>query len=598
MSEVDDWHRGAIVAFERGSFEAAVALLERAVAIDPARADIQADLAVIAHNIGDRAKAETHFLRALTLTPDAPRLNFNFANLLRDLARHEEAAERYRTAIAGEPGFAPAHNNLGNVLKELKRWDEAATAYRAAIVADPDFAPAHRNLADIDEMKGRTEKAIAGFMRAASLRDDPGARIRAALAMPIIPGSVGEIDEIRARIEANLNDLIDAKLRLDDPLRQVGATPFHLAYHGRKDRPLMEALAKIYRAACPSLSYTAPHVDGWLGGLEGGPIRIGFVSAFLRDHTIARLNENLIAKLPRDKFEVRVFDRLPRDLAAARAILAQAELDIIYYTDIGMEPLTYFLGFARLAPVQCVAWGHPVTTGIDTIDYFISSRLIEPNGAVEAYSERLIQLDALPASVAAPEYGRAEADGPVFLCPQSLFKIHPEFDAMIGAILSQCPAAELAILDGQHPEWRAALDARWRRTIPHVIDRIRFVPRRDRAGFMSLLASARVILDTPHFSGGLSSLEALTAETPVVTLAGDYMRSRVTLGQYRRMGMGDVAATDAETYVATAVRLARDDAYLSETRDRIASSSLKLIDDPAPITEHALFFEKAVYGTV
>ena len=598
MSEVDDWHRRAIVAFERGSFEAAVALLERAVAIDPARADIQADLAVIAHNIGDRAKAETHFLRALTLTPDAPRLNFNFANLLRDLARHDEAAERYRTAIAGEPGYAPAHNNLGNVLKELKRWDEAATAYRAAIVADPDFAPAHRNLADIDEMKGRTEKAIAGFMRAASLRDDPGARIRAALAMPIIPGSVGEIDEIRARIEANLNDLIDAKLRLDDPLRQVGATPFHLAYHGRNDRPLMEALAKIYRAACPSLTYTAPHVDGWLGGLEGGPIRIGFVSAFLRDHTIARLNENLIAKLPRDKFEVRVFDRLPRDLAAARAILAQAELDIIYYTDIGMEPLTYFLAFARLAPVQCVAWGHPVTTGIDTIDYFISSRLIEPDGAAEAYSERLIQLDALPASVAAPEFGRAEVDGPVFLCPQSLFKIHPDFDTIIGTLLHRCPSAQLAILDGQHPEWRVALEARWRRSMPQVADRIRFVPRRDRTGFMSLLASARVILDTPHFSGGLSSLEALYMGSPVVTLAGDYLRSRVTLGQYRRMGMAEFAAHDTDNYVAAAMRLARDDAYLAETRDRIRSSSSKLIDDPAPITEHALFFEKAVYGTV
>jgi predicted O-linked N-acetylglucosamine transferase (SPINDLY family) len=186
----------------------------------------------------------------------------------------------------------------------------------------------------------------------------------------------------------------------------------------------------------------------------------------------------------------------------------------------------------------------------------------------------------------------------VFLCPQSLFKIHPEFDRMIGAILTQCPGAELAILDGQHPEWRAGLDARWRKSIPQVVDRIRFVPRRDRAGFMSLLASARVILDTPHFSGGLSSLEALCAGTPVVTLAGDYMRSRVTLGHYRRMGMADFAASDADTFIATAVRLARDDAVLAETRDRIATSSPNLIDDPAPIAEHALFFEKAVYGAV
>ena len=598
MSEADDWHRRAIVAFERGSFDAAVGLLERAVAIDPERADIHGDLAVIAHNVGDRAKAEMHFLRALALTPEGPRLNFNFANLLKDQGRWEDAALHYRIAVAGEPGYAPAHNNLGNALKELKRWDEAAEAYRSAIVADSDFAPAHRNLADIDEIKGRTADAISGFRRADAVRGDPGAGIRAALVTPVVPVSVAEIDETRARIEANLNELKDAGLRLDDPLRQVGATPFHLAYHGRNDRALMEALAKLYRAACPSLSYTARHVEKWLSGLEGGPIRIGFVSAFLRDHTIARLNEGLIAKLPRDKFEVHVFDRLPRDLAAARAILAEAQLDILYYTDIGMEPLTYFLAFARLAPVQCVAWGHPVTTGISTIDYFVSSRLIEPDDAALAYSERLVELDAMPASVAAPELGRSDANGPVFLCPQSLFKIHPDFDGMIGAILTQCPAAELAVLDAPHPEWRAALEERWRRSIPQVIDRIRFVPRRNRTGFMSLLASARVILDTPHFSGGLSSLEALYARTPVVTLAGDYMRSRVTLGQYRSMGMTDFVATDTDAYIATAARLARDDAYLAETRDRIIASAPKLIDDPAPIAEHASFFEKAVYGAV
>lgn len=602
MSEADDLHRRAIVAYERGSFEAAIAILERAVAADESRADIHSDLAVIAHSVGECAKAETYFRRAVALTPDNARLNFNFANLLKDQAAWDEAIQRYRISLAGEPGFAPAHNNLGNVFKELKRWDEAADAYRAAIVVDPDFAPARRNLADIDEMKGRTQAAIAGFSRVAGLRGDAGARVRAALAMPIIPASVGEIEETRHRIAMQVDELIGADLRLDDPLRQVGATPFHLAYHGRNDRPVMAALAKFYSAASPSLNFTAPHCETWLAGLEGGPIRIGFVSAFLREHTIARLNENLIAKLPRDTFEVHVFDNLPRDLAAARSVLAKAELDILYYADIGMEPLTYFLAFARLAPVQCVAWGHPVTTGIPAIDYFISSRYIEPDGAQQHYSERLIQLDSLPASVAMPD-ARSVADasagtGPVFLCPQSLFKVHPDFDAMIGRILKHCPDADLAFLEGQHPEWRQSLDERWRRTIPDVVDRIRFVPRRDRAGFMSLLASARVILDTPHFSGGLSSLEALSVGTPVATLAGDYMRARVTYGQYCRMGLAACADTSADGYVDRAIRLARDDAFRAEARQCIDANVSKLIDDPAPIAEHAAFFAKAVFGAV
>ena len=64
---------------------------------------------------------------------------------------------------------------------------------------------------------------------------------------------------------------------------------------------------------------------------------------------------------------------LPRNLDLARRQIADQELDVLYYADIGMDPLTYFLAFARLAPVQCVTWGHPVTTGIPTIDYFLSS---------------------------------------------------------------------------------------------------------------------------------------------------------------------------------------------------------------------------------
>lgn len=598
MSEADILHRRGVAAFERGDLRSALEALSQAIASDGSRADIHGDIGVVAHRARAWELAEEHFQRALALTPEVARLHYNLGNLFKDVGRLVEAEDCYRRVVAHEPTYAPAHNNLGNVLKQLKRWAEAATAYRAAIAADPEFAPAHRNLADLDETLGHTQESIAGFTRAAVLRKDDGARIRAALAMPVIANSVAEIEDARGRIAEKLAELAGARLRLDDPLAQVGATPFHLAYHGRDDRSMMESLAELYRGACPSLSFTAPHCQDWLGGLEGGPIRVGFASAFLHDHTIGRLNERLIEKLPRARFDVRLFDRLPRDLAAARAELAAAELDILYFTDIGMEPLTYFLAFARLAPVQCVSWGHPVTTGISSLDYFVSGRSIEPDGAEEFYTERLVCLDSMPASVASPGYTRAEPNGPVFLCLQSLFKLHPDFDPLIGRILARCPGAELVLLAGQHREWERALEARWRRTIPDVVDRIRFVPRRDRGGFMALLASARVVLDTPHFCGGLSSLEALAAGTPVVALPGDFMRSRVTLGLYRRMGMTDLVAKDGDEYLELAVRLARDDGFHAEIQGRIRALAPRLIDDPAPISEHAAFFEKAVYGAV
>src|SRR5207253_6863521 len=87
---------------------------------------------------------------------------------------------------------------------------------------------------------------------------------------------------------------------------------------------------------------------------------------------------------------------VPQDLPAARAAIEALELDVLFYQDIGMEPFGYFLAFSRLAPVQCVSFGHPDTTGIPTMDYFVSNDRYEPGDAQEHYSERLFLLHSLP----------------------------------------------------------------------------------------------------------------------------------------------------------------------------------------------------------
>jgi protein O-GlcNAc transferase len=364
-------------------------------------------------------------------------------------------------------------------------------------------------------------------------------------------------------------------------------------------------------------------------------IRIGFLSKFLRDHTIGDLLKGIVRNVSRIDFEVTVFlvgdvidetvtflrdcaDRfinLPEDVASARQIVADASLDVLFYPDVGMDPMSSALAFSRLAPVQCTTWGHPVTTGVPTIDYFLSSKLIEPAGAAAHYSEQLVLLDSLPTFYYRPQvvaFGqqspdaisrqRQEArrefglpqDAHAYLCPQSLFKFHPDFDAILGAILARDPAARVVLIEAPHAHWTEMLRHRLRRNLHGFSSQVTFVPRVDRAAFLRLLTTADVVLDSLHFGGGNTSFQALGLGLPIVTLPSALMRGRVTTGCYRKMEYETCIVRDSEEYVDLAVRLGTDPALNALVRSQIASRSHVLFEDLAAIRELEEFFRMAI----
>ncbi len=120
---------------------------------------------------------------------------------------------------------------------------------------------------------------------------------------------------------------------------------------------------------------------------------------------------------------------------------------------------SFALAALRLAPVQCAGWGHPVTTGHSTIDAFFTCAAMEPADAAAHYTERLIRLPGIGTRYAAPAAARRthRARDSVcrrarrcFLCPQSLFKIHPDNDALFARVLAAVPTAQLVLFEGRH----------------------------------------------------------------------------------------------------------------------------------------------------
>ena len=568
---------------------------------------------------GDLEGALRHGMEAVRLRPDWAESHNSLGITLQYLSRLEEASAAYRRAIEFKPGYAAAYINLANVLMDQGQLDSAIARYRDAVRLAPDNAMAHHNLGMALQDDGQHQAALASYREALRLGWGDGVKVKMAFMLPHYPGSSAEIADIRRRFGENISALLAEGIALEDPAREVGQTNFLLPYQGLNDKELQVKVASLFERACPSLLYVAPHCRTASRG-RGGQLRVGFASRYFSAHSVGIWFNRVIERLaampefeivlltwggPADEALRRACTRhvvLPGDVGAARTEIAAQELDVLIYADIGMEPLSYFLAFSRLAPVQCAMLGHPVTTGIRTVDYFISSALFESDDAKAHYSERLHMLDSLPVYIYRPQppaspKSRRELDLPedrtLYVSPMMLHKFHPDFDQAMADILRRDPRSEIVLFkDRQYPNRHERLAARWAETMPGVRHRVRFLPWASTEDLMSIILASEVIIDPFYFTAGTTAFLVLGLGVPIVTLPGQFARGRPTHGCYLKMGVMECVARDAREYVDIAVRLGTDKAFREAVRKRILEHNSVLFEDGAVVTEFARFLQE------
>ena len=539
---------------------------------------------------------------------------------LHEQGRLAESLDRLCRAAELDGTSPDIQNHLGNLRQDLGDQTAALECYRRALRIRPDFAPAHQNLGYVFASWGEADDGLRHFDLAQRAQPQPMNRLLTATILPVIYDSVDDVAHWRRRLTEQVQCLVADGVRIDTTSTLV-PTSFFMAYQGENDREVMRSLARVYEGVqcCePASGSQRP---------TGRRIKVGFLSAYFRDHTIGRLNLERIRRLSRDDFEVTIISAVharhepgngfrqaadhyvtvPRHVAGARRQIASLGLDILFFADVGMDTLTQTLAYSRMAPIQCVTWGHPDTTGSPAIDYFISSELLETGEADSHYTERLVRLPNLGTYYQRPqrsepaltrEFFGLDPRRHVYLCPQTLFKFHPQFDAVLAGVLEADPQGDLVLLEGRVPNWTERLKHRLAGTLGEAAARVRFLPAQAHADFMELLALADVVLDPFPFGGGNSSYEALAVDSPVVTWPSPYLRGRITLALYRKMGWTDCAVSSADAYVALAVRLACDAAYRQSVRDEIRAASPVLFEDPEEVRALETFFRQAVEGTV
>lgn len=440
------------------------------------------------------------------------------------------------------------------------------------------------------KMNGRTEEADRIYEDICSRFRIPAAfRVMYEIHLPRLMTDQEEIDSRRQMFEESLDRFIKEK-----PLINVTTLSMHplflLAYHNRDNKTLMTKFTQMLRACAPELNYVAPHCKK-PPRTDRDKIHIGFTSRYMYDHPVGRCFRNWVSYLHQHGgFKVTLFMlenivdskiqalidmgvevvSLPGNIQMIQKQIAPYELDIMIFPDIGMDPSTHYVAMARLAHYQCCLLGHPDTTGIDTVDYYISSRRYEAENAQENYTETLLLLDSLTTLFTRPApqkhyFSRTELGLPVdrklYTCPMSVQKLHPDMDDIFKGILDADDKATL-VLFADHQLKSTSYQLRDRILKKCPADRVIFLAWQPMNKLWSILKTSDAVLTTIYFGAGTTAQYAFAYGIPMVTMPDNYIRSRAVTAYYNTMGITDAPiAHTPEEYVDYAVKLANDETY-------------------------------------
>ncbi|HEY1719837.1 MAG TPA: radical SAM protein [Magnetospirillaceae bacterium] len=601
---------------------------------------------------GEHASAVRLLETVQQLGPSA-RNAHNLAWALNGAGRGEDALALMRRTVSEHAEYAPAYGSLARLLTERNERGAAsgvlitlirkALAARKMDVVESSVAQllalnvVHPQLTETaNHLRVGNRNDLARRVIDAVLKHNPGdlgaALVRCMTHLPVIYASTAEIESHRAAYSAELaafgtTTKAASPERLAAAFEQVGqAKPFYLSYQGQDDRPLQEiyggAIARIAQAAVTGMPAPAA------SPAPGEKIRIGFASNYFFQHSVSKLFRGWIEHLDRSRFEVFVYNLFPGEAdewasAVAKSAdharhrlgnfpdwakaIAGDRLHALIFPELGMETTALRLACLRFAKVQCMTWGHPVTTGLPTIDYFLSSDLMEPANGDSHYSETLVRLpnlsvyyEPLPAdtgSATRTTLGLRD-DATVYVCCQTLYKYHAAYDRLFPAIAAKVPNAQFLLIADSNPATtdavRARLTAAFAAIGLNAARHLVFTPPVAPTDFPALLKSGDIYLDSLSWSGGNTTLEAATCGLPIITLPGTFMRGRHSAAILRQMGLDQYIAANEQAYLDLAVRLGTDTTARHEAAGLVAANREKLFRDLKPVRALEQFLIQAV----
>ena len=609
----------------QGRAEEAIAAYGRCLAINPGMAEAHYNLGRLLESRGESARAMASFQSAVRYRPDMPDAHFRLGNLCYAAGDFDTAATCYQRVLQLDGNHVQAANNLGNAHKAAGRADEAVDAYRRAVKGRPDYIEAYNNLGNALLDMGNVDDALEALGTAARLRPgvpevcfNLGRALQAA-------GRLGEAEKNYrqslagkpiARAANNLGNLLVSEGRIGEAL-EAYSRAFEI------DPGYKESFSNFLFC----LNYSLDHADSifrshlewgerYCGGSSGAferadacagrKLRVGYVSADFKEHSVAFFLQTLFSGHDRERFEIACYANLTRedaltsrfrslsdhwvdisrmDDAQAAARIREDRVDIL--VDLAGHTSGNRLGVfcLRPAPVQVTYLGYPNTTGVPAIDYRLTDGIADPEDSAERFSETLVRLPGCflaytpPAEAADIPVSEPPAAGRGYVTFGSfnnLAKVNEDVVRLWSEVLASVPGSCLVLKNRAFSD--EGTRSRYDRQFEAAgIDpgRVEYISWSDSIkDHLSLYGKVDIALDTFPYNGTTTTCEALWMGVPVITFSGENHAGRVSASLLAAAGLSSCVGKDRNDYRRIAVEMASDVAALSELRASLRPSLL------------------------
>jgi protein O-GlcNAc transferase len=621
---------------EKGQIDEAISYCKKAIDIDPSFAEAYCNMGVALREKGQLDKAIVHYQKAIEFNPSFVKAYSNLGNALQEKGLLDEAIVHYQKALHLNPNLSEVYCVIGDIFLKRGQSEDAINSYQKALHLNPSLINAYVHLGYQLFEQGQVFKAREAYDAALSY-DSTSVKARFALCMlnllmfypnqwSIEISRKNYHDElIKLRTEIKLKTSRDFETAAEG----VGFYPFYLAYQGLNDRNLQQLYGSLI---CKIMALRYPHYAKrpiMPAYLSGELLRVGVVSGYFIHSSIWKMPikgwiENL------DKKRIRLYGYntgKKKDFVTETAkncfyrfvegiysfedlckIIIDDKLHVLIFSEIGQDPMTLRLASLWLSPIQCAsAMGYPETSGLTTIDYSLSSDLMEPSDAEDHYTEKLIRLPNLGVYYTPLDFPIADInretfgirqDSVLYLCCQSLSKYLPQYDDIYPRIAKYVGDCQFLFISST----KSWITEQFRKRIHETFDKyalkaddyLVFLPQLDSKQYNAINCLADIFLDSIGWSGCNTTFEAIAYNLPIVTLPGELMRGRHSSAILTMMGMTETIAKTLDEYIELATKLGQDSEWRKYISEKIAEHKHLIYRDMSCVNALEDFIENVV----